>query len=62
MNIKKGLRFLNHAINDLPIELHIPGYQFYGPGTHFEKRIARDDRSINLLDAACRDHDITYSE
>jgi len=48
---------LNRAINALPIELHIPGYQFCGPGT----RLARGDRGINPLDAACREHDIAYS-
>ncbi|KYQ52679.1 hypothetical protein ALC60_08211 [Trachymyrmex zeteki] len=61
MSTKKGCGFLNHAINALPIELHIPGYQFCGPGTHLEKRLARGDRGINPLDAACRDHDIAYS-
>jgi len=52
---------LNRAINVLPFELHIPGYQFCGPGTHLEKRLARGDRGINSLDAACREHDIAYS-
>jgi len=33
--------------NALSFELHIPGYQFYGPGTHLEKRLARGDQSIN---------------
>ena len=52
---------LNRAINTLPFELHIPGYQFCGPGTHLEERLARGDRGINPLDAACREHDIAYS-
>src|SRR5436190_8658891 len=56
-----GRGLLNRAINALPIELHIPGYQFCGPGTHLEKRLARGDRGINPLDAACREHDIAYS-
>jgi len=56
----KGCGFLNHAINALSIELHIPGYQFCGPGTYLEKRLARGDRGINPLDAACREHDIAY--
>ncbi|KYN07158.1 hypothetical protein ALC62_01878 [Cyphomyrmex costatus] len=55
----KGLS--NKAINALPFELHIPGYQFCGPGTRLEKRLARGDRGINLLDTACREHDIAYS-
>ncbi|KYN13309.1 hypothetical protein ALC57_14510 [Trachymyrmex cornetzi] len=53
---------LNSAINPLPFELHIPGYQFCGPGTRLEQRLARDDRGINPLDAACREHEyIEYS-
>jgi len=52
---------LNRAINALPFELHIPGYQFCGPGTRLTKRLARGDEGINPLDAACREHDIAYS-
>lgn len=59
--IIRGSGLLNRAINALPIELHIPGYQFCGPGTHLETRLARGDRGINPLDAACREHDIAYS-
>jgi len=57
----KGRGLLNRVIDALPFELHIPGYQFYGPGTHLEKRLARGDRDINSLDAACREYDIAYS-
>ena len=46
------------TINALPFEVHIPGYQFCGPGTRFVKRLARGDGGINQLDAACREHDI----
>ncbi|KYN21654.1 hypothetical protein ALC57_05972, partial [Trachymyrmex cornetzi] len=45
----------------LPFEVHIPGYQFCGPGTRLVKRLARGNRGINRLDAACREHDIAYS-
>ncbi|XP_077258538.1 uncharacterized protein LOC143895358 [Temnothorax americanus] len=58
---KIGRGLLNRAINALSIELHIPGYQFCGPGTRLETRLARGDRGINPLDAACREHDIAYS-
>jgi len=61
MSTQIGGGLLNHAINALPIEFHIPGYQFCGPGTRLEKRLARGDRGINPLDAACREHDIAYS-
>lgn len=57
-----GHGFLNNLINKLPVELHIPGYQFCGPGTKLTKRLARGDRGINPLDAACKEHDIIYSQ
>lgn len=57
---KKGGGLLNRVINAFPFELHIPGYQFCGPGTRLNKRLARGDRGINPLDAACREHDIAY--
>lgn len=57
-----GHGLLNKLINKLPVELHIPGYQFCGPGTKLTKRIARGDRGINPLDAACKEHDIIYSQ
>ena len=56
----KGCGFLIHA-NKRASELHIPGYQFCSPGTHLEKRLARGNRGINPLDAACREHNIAYS-
>ena len=59
--VKKDCGLLNWAINALPIELHISGYQFCDPGTHLIKRLTRGDRGINPLDAACREHDIAYS-
>jgi len=51
---------LNRAINALPFELHIPGYQFCGPGTRLMKRLVRSDEGINP-NATCRKHDIAYS-
>ena len=57
-----GAGIVNSIINRLPIELHIPGYQYCGPGTKLKKRLARGDKGINQLDAACKQHDIAYSE
>lgn len=57
----KGTGLLNNIINNLPVELHIPGYQFCGPGTKIRKRLLRGDRGINKLDEACMYHDIAYS-
>jgi hypothetical protein len=56
----KGSGLINSVINKLPIELHLPGYQYCGPGTNLKKRLARGDKGINLLDSACREHDIAY--
>ncbi len=53
---------LNKTIDLLPVELHIPGYSYCGPGTRLEARLARGDAGINRLDEACKDHDISYSK
>ena len=63
--VKKGAGLLNKALeklSSLPIEFHIPGYNFCGPNTQLEKRLARGDKGINLLDEACKEHDIAYSQ
>jgi len=56
----KGCCFLNHVINALPFELRTSEYQFCGSGTHLKKRLTRDDRGINPLVSACREHEIAY--
>ena len=53
-----GSGLINNLINKLPFELHIPGYQYCGPGTHIQKRLSRGDSGINPLDSACKEHDI----
>lgn len=58
---RKGSGLVNSLINKLPFELHLPSYQYCGPGTKLEKRLARGDSGINLLDQACKEHDISYS-
>lgn len=57
----EGSGIVNSLINKLPFELHLPGYQFCGPGTKLEKRLLRGDRGINKLDEACMYHDIAYN-
>lgn len=62
MKIKrKGGGILNSIVNKIPFEMHIPGYQYCGPGTNLKKRLARGDPGINPLDQACKQHDISYS-
>lgn len=57
--IGKGL--INGLINNLPFELHAPGYQYLGPGTKLEKRLNRGDPGVNELDKAAKEHDIAYA-
>lgn len=61
-NSKTGQGLVNTLINKLPFELHIPGYNYCGPGTLLDKRLARGDQGINPLDEACKAHDIAYSK
>ncbi|CAH1115875.1 unnamed protein product [Psylliodes chrysocephalus] len=61
-SLRRGRGIVNSLINKLPIELHIPGYSYCGPGTQLDKRLQRGDKGINQLDAACKDHDIAYSQ
>lgn len=59
---RHGRGLLNKLIDLLPIEAHLPGdYRYCGPGTKLKQRLARGDPPINGLDAACKDHDIAYS-
>jgi len=46
----------------LPLEAHIPGYVFCGPGTKLQKRLERSDQGISPLDEACKEHDIAHSQ
>lgn len=58
----RGDGIVNETINRLPFEVHLPGgYQFCGPGTKLEERLAKGEKGVNPLDAACREHDIAYS-
>lgn len=62
LTFKEGGGVLNSLINNLPVELHLPNYQYCGPGTKLQKRLRRGDQGINPLDAACKEHDIAYSK
>ncbi|KAF6197995.1 hypothetical protein GE061_007740 [Apolygus lucorum] len=61
-NCIRGGGLINSLIDKIPIELHIPSYQFCGPGTKLEERLQRGDKGINQLDKFCKEHDIAYSE
>lgn len=53
---------MDSIINKIPVEMHVPGYQYCGPGTKLEKRLKRGDPGINPLDQACKQHDIAYDK
>lgn len=57
----KGSSLINWLINHLPFELHLPGYNYCGPGTKLLKRLKRNERGINKLDEYCKDHDLAYN-
>lgn len=57
-----GAGIVNSLINKLPFELHLPSYQWCGPGTRVKERLARGDTGINPLDSACKEHDLAYSK
>lgn len=61
-NVVVGRGLVNSLINNLPFETHLPGYQYCGPGTKLAERLKRGDPGINLLDQACKEHDIVYSK
>ena len=56
-----GSGLVNNVINNLPFELHIPGYNFLGAGTKLE-HLARNDKGINKLDELAKQHDIEYAK
>lgn len=47
-------------INKLPIELHIPNYNYCGPGTKLINRLTKGQVGVNPLNDAYREHDIAY--
>lgn len=59
---KLGKGFIDRVIDKLPFEVHVPGYQYCGPGTHLKERLNRGDSGVNPLDSACKTHDIAYSQ
>ena len=61
-----GGSLLNKAINNLPVEVHLPGHNFTGPGTKLNKRLNPDltlkkwSKPINRVDKAAYHHDLCY--
>ena len=61
-----GGSLLHKAINNLPVEMHLPGHNFTGPGTKLNKRLNRDltpkkwSKPMNRFDKAAYHHDLSY--
>jgi len=60
-SVRGGKLDLQKALSKTGIEFHLPGYQFAGPGTKLQKRLALGQQGINRLDRIARTHDIDYS-
>ena len=60
--------FLNCLMNKLPVEMHLPGHNFAGPGTKLYERLNSDETPkewsipINRGDNAAYHHDLCYSK
>ena len=63
---QKGGSLLNKFINNLPVEMHLPGHNFTGPGTKLNKRLNPDltlkkwSKPVNRVDKAAYHHDVCY--
>ena len=63
---QKGGSLLNNAINNLPLEMHLPGHNFTGPGTKLKKQHNPDltpkkwSKPVNRVDKGAYHHDICY--
>lgn len=57
---KNGEGLINNIINKLPLEMHLPGYNYLGPGTYLDTKYPKNVAPINKLDEAAREHDLSY--
>lgn len=59
--VKGEKSFIDATIDSLPFEIHVPNFQFLGPGTKLAERLALNQTGINPLDRAALAHDLAYS-
>ena len=57
---QKGGLLLNKVINNLPVEMHLPGHNLTGPGTKLKKRLNTDLTSKNWSKPVYRVNKTTY--
>ena len=64
----KGQGLANKLINNLPVEIHIPGHSFTGPGTKLNERLDQTltpkswSKPINRVDDSAYRHDLCYAK
>lgn len=56
----RGRGLIDTVINKLPFGLELPTYEYCGPGTKIEDKLAKNIPGKNPLDEACKLHDIAY--
>ncbi|VDI06714.1 Hypothetical predicted protein [Mytilus galloprovincialis] len=62
-----GTGFMNKLINRLPMEMHLPGHNFTGPGTKLTQATTSRwhpkawSKSINQVDQPAYHHDLCYA-
>ena len=62
----QGGSIVNKVINNLPLEMHLPGHNFIGPGTKLHKRLNPDltlkvlSTPVNWIVKAAYHHDVCY--
>lgn len=68
-NTRRGKGVINKMISNLPLEMHLPGHNFTGPGTQLlegKTRLNPDlshkgwSKPINRVDGAAFNHDVCY--
>ncbi|WAR05652.1 YMD3-like protein [Mya arenaria] len=63
-----GSGVMSNLINKLPFEMHLPGHNFTGPGTNFNKRLNKDmtpkpwSVPISRDDNATYNHDVCHAK
>ena len=66
--VKAGSGLFDKAVSNLPLELHLPGHNFTGPGTRLDRRLNPDltprewSKPINRVDTASYHHDLCYAK
>jgi len=59
---------VNTLVSKLPIEVHLPGQNFTGPGTKLDRRLNPDgtpkewSKPVNRVDTAAYYHDLCYAK